>query len=693
MSEASDSSPLSVISSSCWSGPTFSNSSSEFGSTERDADESSEVEDLLETRVLIECGIKQLFKKVSLPDNSHVSRPSKEKNLHDALRDHGQSKAVYSMISEGPWSSFNPKTLQTRCAICMAPFSGPNHESKAKYHIASVHPSFSGVFNGYGMSVQSTNLDSVDGKAPIRNSFDSITVNDRNINPKILPFTTIHNIQSRTMTCGQQLASKAQISFLLGRLKANARPEQVNGLFNGLDTILANLMERYPNDPTVKGIQNALVSLNQSYEISLGVQSTEKNQHTSAVSKNPDASCSPSGNQAWGSNSAQKHRNNSSPRNDSGQDSKTNHERMKLGADRKRKRTRNENKLFACPIRKHCEVHSLPPSCLFLGAANMWGVTQHLKQRVHREHIPFLALCRICWEHVIEPEEYDRIHKQGRCQQGAQPRGSRVTEHWKNLYEKIFPDSSRIPNPYVGDAEWTTKRVTRGAEMEHTMQVCGNSGAVYDFNNFPAEESFLGHGLSVIPLDEPPLEDAHHQFPSQDSIQQAAEIAALELFNQMLDENIQGTSQLTGFSLDQIVGTTAAMRPEDVDTFSDRFLTRAVELTRTLYPQDPKEELRETSHKGDLIEQAQWQNNMLDLINTPGWLQNLDVPPQPLGYVDPLHSIQFPRQDAILPRDQDCGGYLSGYFDLTSPIALQWGDGREPFVDSGRATTGAIPCL
>lgn len=110
-------------------------------------------------------------------------------------------------------------------------------------------------------------------------------------------------------------------------------------------------------------------------------------------------------------------------------------------------RVKRKIRLLGCPIQKHHKVHALESPCRFKGAANVSGITQHLNTRAHHEFLPFLKLCRDCWEYVTSEDAYQELHELGRCQQISQPRGSRVAEHWYRLYKKIYPMSERIPRP------------------------------------------------------------------------------------------------------------------------------------------------------------------------------------------------------------------------------------------------------
>lgn len=213
-----------------------------------------------------------------------------------------------------------------------------------------------------------------------------------------------------------------------------------------------------PDDVMVQGIRKALARLEQLHQLNFRRYASESNQWTSVVTPMAPDNCAPSEGQC---NVSLQGRSNTSPSgpNDGNSHSESNSSinsnrgqvpnslRNSLEKDVRHKNRKHATRLLACPIRKDCEVHDQRPSCSFDGAVNMWGVTQHLKTRVHRQFLPFLTLCRFCWEYSINQEDYDNVHRHGRCQQTAQPRGSKVADSWQGLYGKIFPQSVRIPSP------------------------------------------------------------------------------------------------------------------------------------------------------------------------------------------------------------------------------------------------------
>jgi hypothetical protein len=121
-----------------------------------------------------------------------------------------------------------------------------------------------------------------------------------------------------------------------------------------------------------------------------------------------------------------------------------------LQGENRRRKQKSTIKFFACPIHKDFEIHNRRPTqdCgKFNGAANLCLVVSHLRRKAHCHFLPYLIRCRDCWEFIVVQEEYENVHRQGRCQPMAQPKGSRVADSWKDLYRKIFPHSQRIPSP------------------------------------------------------------------------------------------------------------------------------------------------------------------------------------------------------------------------------------------------------
>lgn len=212
----------------------------------------------------------------------------------------------------------------------------------------------------------------------------------------------------------------------------------------------------------------------------------------------------------------------------------------------------------------------------------------------------------------------------------------------------------------IGDTQWIAKSRTGGAELEHATQIDSNPDDTYDFNDIFNENSFLGHSIFEIPPDAPPLAGVPHTpVPGQYTIEHAADTAALELFNQMFIEHMEGTTRIAGYSLNQIADNGTQVPPQDIDTFSDRFLARAFELTHALHSQTPNDVPREAFHPNPLIRQAQRENELADLANSSSWLQHPNVPPQPSGSIDPLYSVQIQGQNSSIPQNGDWGAYIN----------------------------------
>jgi hypothetical protein len=82
----------------------------------------------------------------------------------------------------------------------------------------------------------------------------------------------------------------------------------------------------------------------------------------------------------------------------------------------------------------------------------MSDLRKHLALREHRELFPFILLCRACWEYIINEQEWRDLHATKRCIQqtglsNKQIRGPGVCGQWHRLYDRMFPQSQRIPSP------------------------------------------------------------------------------------------------------------------------------------------------------------------------------------------------------------------------------------------------------
>ncbi|KAF2691476.1 hypothetical protein K458DRAFT_975 [Lentithecium fluviatile CBS 122367] len=239
---------------------------------------------------------------------------------------------------------------------------------------------------------------------------------------------------------------------MLAVLNPQTNPSRANSFFNGLDILVGDLRNRFPNDYVVFGLVRALERLELFYQLNFVKASTNLNQWSlvsgeaedgtdGAIAKDEShiADCSPSGlNSATASHPGQHSKDGQFTSGD-----QNSNEGPRLSGKR-RIQLQKKGRRLACPIRRHQEVHGQDITCGFDGAANMWGVTQHLRTLKHSH--PFIALCRHCWIYVTDQEEYHNVHKNSLCALDSQPRGLRVPELWQKLYRSIYPGSNRIPS-------------------------------------------------------------------------------------------------------------------------------------------------------------------------------------------------------------------------------------------------------
>ena len=111
------------------------------------------------------------------------------------------------------------------------------------------------------------------------------------------------------------------------------------------------------------------------------------------------------------------------------------------------KRLKAKSPLLACPIKKHHEVHGHAFACTYKGTQHLSSITTHLRSRVHHQDVPFVAVCRHCWEHTVSEGAYRYVHSTRECRRAAQPRYESVSRHWHQLYIVLFPSSGRVPSP------------------------------------------------------------------------------------------------------------------------------------------------------------------------------------------------------------------------------------------------------
>jgi len=111
------------------------------------------------------------------------------------------------------------------------------------------------------------------------------------------------------------------------------------------------------------------------------------------------------------------------------------------------KKPKAKSRLFACPIKKHHEVHGHASACTYKGTQHLSSITTHLRSRGHHQEVPFVAVCRHCWEHTVSEDEYRFTHSTRECGRAAQPRYESVPKYWHQLYLVLFPSSGRVPSP------------------------------------------------------------------------------------------------------------------------------------------------------------------------------------------------------------------------------------------------------
>lgn len=116
------------------------------------------------------------------------------------------------------------------------------------------------------------------------------------------------------------------------------------------------------------------------------------------------------------------------------------------------KKAKRKDKLLACPNQKNNDVHVSPRSCRYEGGSFMSDIIKHLKSRGHRDDVPFVELCRTCWDYITDKRDWQHIHKVKQCGEGMavthrQKRGTRIEQQWQDLYTKLYPDSEKIPCP------------------------------------------------------------------------------------------------------------------------------------------------------------------------------------------------------------------------------------------------------
>ncbi|KAF2792952.1 hypothetical protein K505DRAFT_48118 [Melanomma pulvis-pyrius CBS 109.77] len=414
---------------------------------------------------------------------------------------------VLSMFQNGPdpWSQYSRRDPGTMCALCGHRFTGSSHKVNARRHVRNSHASLQHSFftareNPLGMSVlkdgkhchglgQGVGWPTPESITPSFGIGRLHSATSAKYPDLSLPGSSLQNLatykSSHIFTVSSPIQASAaastsnpfsvdfdhqsyvqeRMAYLISQLDPRTYPNRVNDFFNGLDIVIGDLRERFPDDLLTLGMQNALVRLENQYLLNCVHNASKTSQ--SELSSNIDT-CAPaidgeasSSTQPSGASSSTTQK-DSTTRPVNGSDapdqetSTPNRQQDAIQArSGRRKEKKKKNRPLACPIKKHYEAHNQRPLCDFKGGY-MSEVAQHLRTRVHRPFLPILTLCRACWAYAISEGEYNNVHRNGHCNQGEQPRKEKAAEIWLDLYRKIYPQSERIPSPYVDDRTWTT---------------------------------------------------------------------------------------------------------------------------------------------------------------------------------------------------------------------------------------------
>jgi hypothetical protein len=247
--------------------------------------------------------------------------------------------------------------------------------------------------------------------------------------------------------------SPQQIKQLLQwtRSRCDRLAGQIVSIKNPNITSSANMLS--PNDVAAQGLRSALSRLEQLFDLKFGMSPDKVTtlrgsnhsafrQHTGGnTSSTHAAGASSSSTDALGDEA--NHNQHGSVGNELlGSGAPTN----ELKRLERKKVTKDQHQL-ACLYSKHHQVHNKPPSCAFDGADSMSEVAQHLRTRAHNS---FWFLCRTCYQYIVSQAELNGLHGPNLCPPAPQPRRSRlekVAQHWRSLYEKVFPQATRIPSP------------------------------------------------------------------------------------------------------------------------------------------------------------------------------------------------------------------------------------------------------
>jgi hypothetical protein len=259
-----------------------------------------------------------------------------------------------------------------------------------------------------------------------------------------------------------------------------------------------------------------------------------------------------------------------------------------LATAQTRKKLKTDKRLLACPIAKNCETYDSMVPCGFKGAANMWAVRQHLKSKTHREALPFLVLCRNCWQYIISEEEYNTLHVPHCCIKERQPRQSGVVAQWESLYGKLFPLAERIPsackqtyeyinsqqplmNIYidVDDATWRTR--TPEAYLDQTVEGHNDFDFDFDFNETENVPSF-SYQHTLTPQDNFQGAENTEVMPNDANAHQSA-LATLQLSCQMYNQYYRQSGDLGDYHMQTLMNIPSQPQSSiEVDLFAHRLL-------------------------------------------------------------------------------------------------------------------------
>ncbi|KAF2126076.1 hypothetical protein P153DRAFT_433875 [Dothidotthia symphoricarpi CBS 119687] len=519
----------------------------------------------------------------SLPTRQRSTNIPKFGTSRDTVRHRKlQDLTKHNQLERGsaPWSVYNLRTPGTVCAFCAVTFTGPLHKEDAIRHTRDLHLSHRKNQTSNPKQFAMTETYDIDMVAPGSIIAECNLSTRMSANRKDLRLSVS---QPRLVPCDNRAIPEKQLLFLLDTLDPQACMGRANDFFNGLDTIVGNLLERCPGDVAVQGMQRALARLDQLYRLNFGTPSSS-DQWSTATEISYSSTRSPSGDNratslsytggtgsAGGLNDCPDEPVKSIP---NGQEQLVPNAPLNdLDNGSKRTKAKCKNRPLGCPIKKHYVIHNQVSSCNFTGAANMWGVAKHLKSLAHIHSLPFLALCRNCWKYTKSEVAYQEDHRPGRCQHAGQPRGPRVEKYWCDLYIEIYPTLERIPRPFVDDMTWRPAASMRNTD---TIAVRDNDDLELNFNSAPEFQSFLEFEPTHLP-DELPMA---FTVPNQTHLVtiEAAEAAAIELYSQMFLEHVHQPFDINDHHMRRLMDHADET---DVNAFSNAFRTRLHQLIQS----------------------------------------------------------------------------------------------------------------